>query len=263
MQHIALAVIILLAASIPGSALGQPEISSEIAPQGRLRVALIGGNPVLVTKKPDGSIGGGVSVDLGKFTAEKLGIPFQPVVYADPEAYSRSFGKGEWDIAIGPRRASEAGIVDFSPGFMLVENIFVAAPGRDFADASQVDRPGVKVAVIRDGSPDRYLTRTFKSAQLVRIPSGRDAAIETLRSGNADVFGSNAQNVHDVADGLPGSKIVPGPFNTVPMAVAFPKGRSAAARAKLAEIVKEAKEVGLVRKAIEEAGVKGVRPAPN
>lgn len=254
--------IILLAMSIPGGALGQPATSSEIAPQGKLRVALIGGNPVLVTKKPDGSIGG-VSVDLGKFIAEKLGIPFLPVVYADPEAYTRTFGKGEWDIAIGPRRASEAGIVDYTPDFMLVDNIFVAAPGRDFADASQVDRPGVKVAVIRDGAPDKFLTRTLKSAQLVRIPSGRKAAIETLRSGRADVFGSNAQIVHEVAEGLPDSKIVPGQFNTVPMAVASPKGRSSGAQARLVEIVKEAKGSGLVREAIEQAGSQGVRVAPD
>ncbi len=263
MRSIILRAILILATSISGDALGQPTIGAEIAPQGKLRVALIGGNPVLVTKKPDGSLGGGVSVDLGKFIAEKLGVPFDPVVYADPEAYTRSFGKGEWDIAIGPRRATEAEMVDYSPEFMVVDNIYVAAPGRDFADASHVDRPGVKVAVIQDGAPDKFLTRTLKSAELVRIPSGRSAAIETLRSGKAHVFGSNAQIVHEVADGLPGAKIVPGQFNTVPMAVALPKGRSAAAQAGLAEIVKEAKAVSLVRKAIGQAGVKGVRVAPN
>jgi polar amino acid transport system substrate-binding protein len=261
-RTIGLLAITLLVTATP-AALGQFAISSDIAPGGTLRVALISGNPVLVSKKPDGSIGGGVSVELGRFIAERLGVPFQSVYYADPELYTRSFGKGEWDVAIGPRRASEAGIVDFSPDFMLVENNFVAAPGRTFGDAGEVDRPGIRVAVIRDGSPDKYLTQTFRSAQLVRVASGRDAAIEALRSGAADAFGSNAQNVHDVAEGLPGSKIVPGAFNTVPMAVALPKGRSAAAQARLAEIVKEAKGAGLVQKAIEQARVKGVRVAPH
>ena len=259
---IALFAITLLMAAAP-AALGQLAISSEIAAGGKLRAALISGNPVLVTKKPDGSIGGGVSVELGRFIAEKLGVTFEPLFYADPELYTRSFGKGEWDIAIGPRRASEAEIVDFSPDFMLVENIFVAAPGRSFVDAGDVDRPGIRVAVIRDGSPDKFLTQTFKSAQLVRVASGQVAAIEALRSGTADVFGSNAQNVHEVADGLPGSNIVSGAFNTVPMAVALPKGRSSAAHVGLADIVKEAKAAGLVKKAIEEARVKGTRVAPD
>ena len=258
---IALFAITLLMAAAP-AALGQLAISSEIAAGGKLRAALISGNPVLVTKKPDGS-NGGVSVELGRFIADKLGVLFEPLFYADPELYTRSFGKGEWDVAIGPRRASEVEIVDFSPDFMLVENIFVAAPGRSFVDAGDVDRPGIRVAVIRDGSPDKFLTRTLQSAQLVRVASGQVAAIEALRSGTADVFGSNAQNVHEVADGLPGSTIVSGAFNTVPMAVALPKGRSSAAHVGLADIVKEAKAAGLVKKAIEESRVKGTRVAPD
>ena len=104
-RTIALFAITLLMTAAP-TALGQLAISSEIAPGGKLRTALISGNPVLVTKKPDGS-NGGVSVELGRFIADKLGVLFEPLFYADPELYTRSFGKGEWDIAIGPRRASE------------------------------------------------------------------------------------------------------------------------------------------------------------
>jgi hypothetical protein len=39
----------------------------------------------------------------------------------------------------------------------------------------------------------------------------------------------------------PGAKVVPGVFNTVRAAVALPKGRSAATRARLVEIITEAK----------------------
>jgi hypothetical protein len=31
----------------------------------------------------------------------KLGVSYEPVMYPNPEAYVQSFGKGEWDIAIG------------------------------------------------------------------------------------------------------------------------------------------------------------------
>jgi polar amino acid transport system substrate-binding protein len=49
---------------------------------------------------------------------------------------------------------------------------------------------------------------------------------------------------------------------TVRMAVALPKGRSAAAQAMLAAIVNEAKGTGIARKAIEQYQLKGVRAAP-
>ena len=57
---------------------------------------------------------------------------------------------------------------------------------------------------------------------------------------------------------------MPGAFNTVRVAFALPKGRSAAAQARLAELLVEAKRTGVVQKAIEQAGLKsGVRVAPD
>ena len=87
--------------------------------------------------------------------------------------------------------------------------------------------------------------------------------LEALRSGKADVWAANASNVQAIADALSGAKIIPGAFTTVRFTVALPKGRSSAAQAKLAEIVNEAKKTGVVRKAIEQAGMKGVRVAPD
>jgi polar amino acid transport system substrate-binding protein len=247
---------------IAGSASGQSSgVSTEIAPSGTLRAALIGSNPVLVTRRADGTIGG-VSVELAKLVAERLGVSFEPVVYPDTDSYAKSFGTGQWDIAIGPRTPVAESHSDFSSDFMLVDNIFVAAPGREFADASEVDRPGVKVAVVLNGAPDQFLSKTLKSAQLVRISGSSEAMIEALRTGKADVYGSNAENVHKVAEGLPGAKVIPGAFRSVRMAIAFPKARSATANNKIAEIVDAAKAGGLIQRSIEEARLKGVRVAP-
>ena len=88
-------------------------------------------------------------------------------------------------------------------------------------------------------------------------------AREMLRSGKADVIGGDAESAQSIADGVPGAKIVPGAFNTLRVAVALPKGRSSATEAKLAEIVNEAKRTGVVQRAIEQAGLKGVRLAPD
>jgi polar amino acid transport system substrate-binding protein len=253
----------MIAMHIAGSASGQSSaVSTEIAPSGKLRAALIGSNPVLVTRRADGTVGG-VSVELARLIAEGLGVPFEPVVYPDTDSYAKSFSTGQWDIAVGPRTPVAKSHSDFSPDFMLVDNVYVAAPGREFANASEVDRPGVKIAVVLNGAPDQFLSRTLKSAQLVRVSGGSDAMIEALRTGKADVYGSNAENVHKVADGLPGAKIVPGAFRSVRMAVAFPKDRSATAKNKIAEIVNAAKAGGVIQKSIEEARLKGVRVAPS
>jgi polar amino acid transport system substrate-binding protein len=75
-----------------GAAFGQTSPASEIAPSGRLRVGMIA---IAVL--------GGVAEPVGRFIGQKLGVDVEPIMYPDPDDYLQSFGKGEWDIAIGPR----------------------------------------------------------------------------------------------------------------------------------------------------------------
>jgi len=245
---------------IGASSIAAGQAGRELAPNNTLRVAVLAFNPVLVIKKSDGSLGG-VSVDLGRMIAAKLGVRYQEVTYRNTDTYAKSFGSGQWDIAIGPRTTVAETKADLSPPFMFVDNIYVAVPGKQFSNAGDVDRPGVRIAVVVNGAPDQYLSKNLKSATLVRIQGTTPQVIEALRAGQADVYGSNAENVHAAATALPGSKIVSGAFRTVHMAVAYPKGRSQAARDAINAIVSEAKSSGLIRKAIDSAGLKGVRAA--
>ena len=82
-----------------------------------------------------------------------------------------------------------------------------------------------------------------------------------LRSGKASVFGADSGVGYPAAEVLPGAKIVPGAFAMVRVAAALPKGRSTAAQAALATLVDEAKQTGVVQKAIEAKGLKGVNVA--
>jgi polar amino acid transport system substrate-binding protein len=149
---------------------------------------------------------------------------------------------------------------DFIVDILLNDYFFVAAPGREFADAARVDRAGVKIGVGLNSSSDQFLSKTLKSAELVRLPGG-GKSIEALRSGQVDVWAASASNVEQVADRLPGARLVPGAFMSDRTMVILPKGRSAAARAKVVEIVNEAKKTGVIRKALEQTGARGVRLA--
>ena len=235
--------------------------AAEIAPSGSLRVGFQIGSPILAKRAPDGSVNG-VVVDLAKFIAEKLGTAYVPVVYGNQESYAQSFGKDEWDIVIGVRSRLAEEMTDMSPDFMVADAMYIAGPGREFADATSIDRPGVKVGVSQGGGSDQILSRTLKSAQVVRVPGGVRNAVEALHTGAADVWAANPVTLQEIEDALPGSKIVPGAWTTGRYAASLPKGRSAAAQNKLAEIVSEAKRTGLVQRAIDRAGFKGVRVAP-
>ena len=148
----------------------------------------------------------------------------------------------------------------------LIDLIYVAAPGKSFADVGQVDRAGVKVGVVQGSPSDRFLSHNLKAAEIVRIPLSAkisDDVVELLQSGKSDVFGVDSGVGYPAADRLSGSTIVPGTFNVVRVSVALPKGRSPEAQARIAEIVSEAKRTGVVQEAIKAAGLKGVHVAPN
>ncbi len=108
---------------------------------------------------------GGVGEPIGKFIAEKLAASFASIVYPNPQAYEQSFGKGEWDIAIGPRVLAPTDIADVSRDVWLIDLLYLAAEGRAFAGVEQVDRPGVKVGTIQSSPSDRFLSRALKSAE--------------------------------------------------------------------------------------------------
>jgi ABC-type amino acid transport substrate-binding protein len=245
---------IFVAIGFDGTALGQSSDGLNIAANGKLRAGMIAIRVL-----------GGVAEPVGKFIATKLGVLYEPILYPNPEAYAQSVGKGEWDIAIGPRVLASADKADLSTDVWLIDLIYVSAPGKSFAEASLVDRSGIKVGVIQGSPSDRFLSHNLKSAEIVRIPLSEHIsadAVELLRSGRADAFGADSGVGYPAAESLPGASIVPGTFNVVRVAVALPKGRSPEAQAKIAEIVSEAKRSGIVQKAIDAAGLKGVHVAP-
>ena len=190
-------------------------------------------------------------------------MSYELVIDTSAATYTESFGNGEWDISLAGKNAFAAKALDFSPDVILIDYVFVAAPGREFADASQIDRLGIRIGVAGNASADVFLSRTLKSAELVRAPGDTAAAIDLLRTGKADMYGTITESALVITDRLPGARIIPGAFVTVGFAVAIPKGRSPAAQSKLTQIINEAKAAGIVQKAIEKSGLKGVRVAPH
>ena len=173
---------IALLAGLSGVAFGQTSPASEIAPGGKLRVGMIA-----IT------VLGGVAEPVAGFVGRKLGAAVEPVMYPNPDAYLQSFGKGEWDIAIGPRVLAPADKADSTADLWAISLVYVAAPGTEFPDIASVDKAGVKIGTIRGAPSDRVLTREIKAAEIVRIPLSPTIAADAadlLRSGKANVFGA-------------------------------------------------------------------------
>src|SRR6185503_7205839 len=104
------------------------------------------------------------------------------------------------------------------------------------------------------------LSRNLKRAQLVSAP-GADAAFELLATGKVEALAGLTQALLGLAPKLPGSRLVEGRFMGVQQSIAVPKGKDAGLLY-LRAVVEEAKQSGLVARAIERTGAKGVSVAP-
>ncbi len=201
-----------------------------------------------------------MTIHLGKALAQRLGVPFEPVGYANPAALVKSFGTNEWDIAFLAYDPARAKDVDFSPPYMEVDNTYLVAANSKVATVEGADRPGVIIAVPERSAPDLFLSRHLTSAQVLRLPGGAEAAIQALTSGKADAYAENAHMLSLYADRLPGARVLDGRYTVIQHAIATPQGKTAASEY-VAVFVEEAKANGAVADAIRSAGLRRTRVA--
>ena len=244
--------------SATGQAIAQSNRTQLLTPKGELRAAVIISNSVLVTRNPQGELGG-ILVDIASALATSLSVPLHTVPYDNIVRYNQSIGKDEWDIALTPRDLSRVDRLAFSQTFLEVDNSYVARPGSSLNSVDDVDHAGVKVAVAEHSPADGFLTRTLKKATIVRLPRGIDEAREALTFGRADVYADNAQLASRIAAELPGAVVLVGRFSSIQMSFAVPKS-NAAALSILNDFILKAKKDGTIADVIKRAGLRGVRP---
>lgn len=234
-----------------------PDVRKVLAPTGKLRVGLIS-VPVHAIRDPYSGELRGISHDLGSALATRLRVPFEPIMYPNPTAYVIAGQAGEWDIgSLGVVQERQL-LFDFAQPHLEVDYGYLVAAEAGIASMGQVDRPGVRVALVERSASDWALTKTLKHASVVR---GRDlsALIDLVSMGEADVIAAQKTNLYDIAPRVPGSRVLDGRPGSEAQAFAVPKGRDATGLAYLRSFVQEAKHQGLIQRAIDRAGVRGVR----
>ena len=235
------------------------EARQALAPTGKLRVGLLLGRPLSVTRDHASGEMKGVGFDLGKELARRMGVPFEPVLYPSIGPLLGSAKSGQWDVAFLLVSVTQAKDVDFTAPHLEIELGYLIPGGSPISTLADVDRPGIRVAVPEKGGSDIFLSRALKNAVVVR---GSDAdALEMLKSGRADVFAGNKPTLFEMLNGLPGFRVLDGRFATEPVAMAIPKGRDLG-MTYARKFVEDAKSEGLVKAAIERAGVRGAVVAP-
>jgi polar amino acid transport system substrate-binding protein len=186
-----------------------------------------------------------------------------PVVFTEvpnPSKLVEYLNAGLCDVAslgFDPTRADQVG--GFTPPFMQVEYTYLVPAGSMFHSVADADRPGIRIAVVRNHASTLALDRIMKQAEQVRVETP-DAAFDLLRSGQVDAFASVRPALIDYSAELSGSHVLEDSFGANFPALVVPKGK-AERLAYISEFVEEAKASGIVQRAIDRAGQLGYRVA--
>ena len=238
-----------MASDIPSDILG------EIAPTGTLRAGLNMANGLLITGTTADGQPDGVSPDMARALAEKLGIGVELVQFATPGEVADAAPGNVWDIGLIGAEPVRAEKIDFSAAYVEIEATYLVPEGSRLQTIEDVDAEGIRIAVSGRSAYDLYLTRNLKHAELIQ-GKGVAGATEMFLAEKMDALaGLRPALVKDAAN-IPGSRIIDGKFTAVQQAIGVPKGRSAAAKF-VSDFVEESKANGLVASLIEKHGVVG------
>ena len=127
------------------------ELIAAFTPAGRLRAAINLGNPILASRDPLSGEPIGVSVDLAKEFAQRLGVVIELVAFDAAVQSVEAVTQEHADVgffAVDPLRG--AGIA-FTAPYVLIEGCYLVAEGSTLRANDDVDRAG-HVVVVGKGS---------------------------------------------------------------------------------------------------------------
>ncbi len=237
------------------------DIVSAFTPTGRLRASINLGNPILAGQRADTGEVYGVSVDLARGFAQRLGVELELKVVDAAGKSVDLVTNEEADIgffAVDPKRGEG---IHFTAPYVLIEGCYLVRDESPFTRNEEVDHAGIRLVVGKGSAYDLYLTREIKAATLERAPTS-PAVVDHFIATGADVAAGVKQQLEADAARLGGLRLLPGRFMVIQQAMGCPKGRGATAAAALAAYVEEMKASGFVAEALARHGIQGASVAP-
>ena len=237
-----------------------PDIIAQLAPRGLLRAGINLSNFLLVTGRDAHGSPEGVSPDMARALAERLGVPLRLVPYVSPGLLADAVGTDSWDIGLIGAEPQRAEKIAFTAAYAEIEATYLVPAGSPIATIADVDRPGVRIASTARSAYDLWLDRNITRATLLRANS-IDATFALFRDQGLEALAGLRPRLLKDVEALPGARILDGQFSAVQQAIGTARANAAAA-AFLRDFVEEAKASGLVARLIAKHGVRGLSVAP-
>jgi polar amino acid transport system substrate-binding protein len=238
-----------------------PTLVQAFAPTGVLRASINLSNPILAGLKLGAAEPHGVSVDLAREFAKRLGVPIELAAWDGPAKSVAAVSEDRADIgffAIDPLRGAS---VAFTAPYVLIEGSYLVREDSPLQSTEEVDQPGRTVVVGKGSAYDLFLTRELRNATIEHTTSSA-AVLQHFLDRGFDVAAGIKQVLEAEAKRRPGLRMLPGRFMEIRQAMGLPKSRGAEAAALLGQFVEDVKASGFVAEALARHGIEGASVAP-
>jgi polar amino acid transport system substrate-binding protein len=214
--------IALMAAVMMAGPASADSLKDEIAPTGKLRVAIAisaAGGAFWSTKTASGYAG--VPVDLGKEMAAQLGVPVEYVVFQNSGQITDSASKVNWDVTFLPKDPERETKMSFGPIYEVADATYIVKAGSTATDFKTLDQPGMKVAAVNNTTTMRGAMAHLKNAKVTGYQT-YDEIFNLLKNGEIDAFALSRDQLNAMSKKLPGTHVLDETFKQTVTAVAVP-----------------------------------------
>ena len=245
----------LLSACASTAPTADANVREVLAPTGTLRVGAYPGSPTSMVRDPKTGEPAGVALNLGQALARQMGVPVQVLEFTRVAQVLDALKAGAVDFTFTNATEARARDMDFTAPLLQLELGYLVPPGSSLAKVGDIDRAGVRVGVTQGSTSQGTLTRAYKAAT-VRTAASINEAQQMLRRGDIDAFATNKGILFEMADALPGYRVLDGRWGAESLAIAVPKGRDAG-MPYLRQFAQQAQASGLLQSIVAKAGLRG------
>ncbi|WP_175920904.1 ABC transporter substrate-binding protein [Burkholderia latens] len=230
-------------------------------PTGTLRASINLGNPILANRDPLSGEPVGVSVDLARAFAQRLGVQLELIVFdaAGKSVEAVSDERADFGFfAIDPKRGEA---IAFTAPYVLIEGFYLVRNNSPIRTNADVDQPRNRVVVGKGSAYDLFLARDLKAAQIVRAPTS-PTVVQVFLERELEVAAGVKQQLEADAAKAGGLRLLDERFMVIRQAMGVARSRGGMAAEALREFVEEMKRNGFVAEALERHRIAGASVAP-
>lgn len=251
---LSVAAALIMVAGAAANAQTVAETAKQFAPTGKLRVGVLMLSYFAVE---DGGALKGWAPDVGNELARRLGVPAELVPIHNPANMIDAFKADKIDVTFIGITKDRAAAFDFGPVLIGLRTTFLVPVSSAINSIPEIDKPGTRIVVPAKSAQGEHLEKILKHATMLRVPvETTGPAVDMVKTGQADAISHVVPMLATALPALPGSRILPGSYYNVPIAIGYRKGAPPAVADYAKRFVADMKSSGFAHYAILAMGQK-------